>query len=210
LASALRIDAWGSEQTISRSRQTMTFFQENDVNTYQHHISGFFADRDEALATLTALIDRGLPPERVHIYDSDAVPVPAPRADSNAVLKDVLVDGSIGTVVGTGIGALGEVALVAANVSLFIASPLIAPLVMLGWGASIGGLLGAAFGATASAAPISPAKDGWLSTLVRDAISKGQIVLVVDARSAQETVIARDIIRASVGDVKESTAISSA
>ena len=44
-----------------------------------------------------------------------------------------------------------QVALVATNVSLFIASPLLAPLMMLGWGASIGGLLGATVGAVKSA-----------------------------------------------------------
>ena len=45
------------------------------------------------------------------------------NAESNGVLKDVLVDASIGTAVGTGIGALAEVGLVMANVSLFVAAP---------------------------------------------------------------------------------------
>jgi len=58
-----------------------------------------------------------------------------------------LVDAAIGTAVGSGLGVLAEVPLVAANVSLFVASPLLAPLVMLGWGASIGGTVGAIVGA---------------------------------------------------------------
>jgi hypothetical protein len=57
---------------------------------------------------------------------------------SNDVLKDVLVDGTIGAKVAVGIGGLLEVALITANVTLFIASPLLATLLLLGWGASIG------------------------------------------------------------------------
>ena len=41
-------------------------------------------------------------------------------ADDNA-LKDILVDGAVGAVPGTGVGILAEVALVAAGVSLFVA-----------------------------------------------------------------------------------------
>jgi hypothetical protein len=174
------------------------------MDEYRHHVSGFFANRDDARSAFSTLLERGLPRERLQIFETDsAASAPVPKADSNAVLKDVVVDGAIGTAVGTGIGALAEVALVAANVSLFIASPLLAPLVMLGWGASIGGLLGATAGAVTSPAPEAGSKEGWLSALVRDAIASGQIVLVADARTEQETATARDVIQASVGDYKD-------
>ena len=176
------------------------------MNETSHHVSGFFAVCDEARATRTELVLRGLPPAQLRIYETDAGPsAPVPKEDSNAVLPDVLVDGAIGTAVGTGLGALAEVALVAANVTLFIASPLIAPLAMLGWGAAIGGVVGATAGATAS--PPSAARDdkqdSWLSDMVRDAVSQGQIVLVAETRTAQETAIAREVIGASVGEVKD-------
>ncbi|WP_296446155.1 hypothetical protein [Rhodoferax sp. UBA5149] len=174
------------------------------MDEYRHYVSGFFANRDDVEGAAVKLVQRGVPRERLQIFETDsATSAPVPKADSNAVLKDVLVDGTIGTAVGAGLGALAEVALVAANVSLFVASPLLAPLVMLGWGASIGGLLGATAGAVTSPAPDAGTKDGWLSALVRDAIASGQIVLVVQARTEQETVIARDVIQASVGDYKE-------
>lgn len=181
---------------------------------YRHHVSGFFSNRDAAKIAFSKLLEQGLPRERLQIFETDsAASAPAPKADSNAVLKDVLVDGTIGTVVGTGLGALAEVALVAANVSLFIASPLLAPLAMLGWGAGIGGLLGATAGATKSAASSAGTraenKQGWLSELVRAAISSGQIVLVADTRTVQETAIARAVIQASVGDYKEVSNINS-
>ncbi|MDP1610942.1 MAG: hypothetical protein Q8M11_07765 [Sulfuritalea sp.] len=93
---------------------------------------------------------------------------------------------------------LGELALVAANVSLFIASPLIAPLAMLGWGASLGGLVGAAVGAE-SHDGTKTEKKGTFSALIRDAISSGQVVLVAETRTAQETERARQVMRAAVG-----------
>jgi len=177
------------------------------MNEYRHHVSGFFANRDDAQSAFSTLVERGLPRERLQIFETDsASPAPPPKEDSNAVLKDVLMDGAKGAIVGTGIGALAEVALVAANVSLFIASPFIAPLVMLGWGASLGGLIGATAGAASNAAPDAEKKEAWLSVLVRDAIAIGQTVLVVDARTEQETATAREVIRAAVGDYTDISA----
>lgn len=177
------------------------------MNEYRHHVSGFFANRVDADSTLSKLVERGLPRERLQIFATDsASPAPASKEDSNAVLKDVLVDGAKGAAVGIGIGALAEVALVAANVSLLVASPLLAPLMLLGWGASLGGLIGATAGAESSAAPEAEKKEAWLSALVRDAIAIGQTVLVVDARTEQETATAREVIQASVGDYKDISA----
>lgn len=176
------------------------------MDTYRHHISGFYAVRADAETAQVELVEQGLPRDRVQLFDSDVpTAAPVPRDDSNAVLKDVLVDGSIGTAVGAGLGGLTHVALVAANVSLFVASPVLAPLVMLGWGASIGGLLGAAAGAVNSDAPEAPQKEGWLSALIGDAIANDQVVLVVEAHTPEETSIAREVINASVGDHHEAS-----
>ena len=170
------------------------------MKTYQHHVSGFFAHAEEAESALARLAERGLPRERLHLFDAGSnPPAAATRTKSDDALKDMLVDGAIGTAVGTGIGALGELALVAANISLFVASPLVAPLVMLGWGASLGGLIGAAAGALKDPGH----KDGTFSALVRDAISNGQVVLVAQTRTEEETAIARDVIKIAVGAYKD-------
>lgn len=170
------------------------------MNEYIHHVSGFFAHREAAHNALTILVERGLPREQLHIFETDAaVPASAHESESNEVLKDVLVDSAIGTAIGTGIGALGEVALVVANVSLFIASPLLAPIMMLGWGATIGALVGASAGAASGIEH----KDGKFAELIGDAISNGQYVLVVKTRTEQETAIAREVIQQSVGDYND-------
>lgn len=167
---------------------------------YLHHVSGFFSHREEAEGALSRMIERGLSREQLQLFDANSgPPVAKPTGESNEVITNILVDGAVGTVVGTGIGALAQLALVAANVTLFIASPLVAPLVMLGWGASLGALVGAAAGAETGIAH----KDGWLSDLVRDAIASGQVVLVVQARSAEETAIASTVMEEAIGEYKD-------
>ncbi|OIQ76787.1 hypothetical protein GALL_415300 [mine drainage metagenome] len=165
------------------------------MNEYRHHVSGFFALREAADRAYSKIVERGLPRARLYIFENDAPPaVPGPQADSKEVRNEVITDGAIGTAVGVGIGAIGEVALVAANVSLFIASPLLAPLMMMGWGASVGGLIGAATGAR---------NDKDFKALVTDAVASGQIVLVAETRTKEETAIASEVIKTAVGDYND-------
>lgn len=165
------------------------------MNEYRHHVSGFFADREAAERTRSQLIEQGLPAENVEVHSSRPQPEPPAAVRSNEVLKAVIVDGAIGAAVGTGIGVLAQVALIAANVSLFVASPLVAPLALLGWGASLGGFIGAASGAGD--------REGDFSDLVRDAIASGQVVLVAKTRGEEESVTARAVIGAAVGEYDE-------
>ena len=170
------------------------------MDQYCHHASRFFAHREEAEGALPRLVERGLSRDQLQLFDADSGPaVTKPSGQNNEVLTNVLVDGAIGTAVGTGIGALAQLALVAGSVSLFVASPLVAPLVMLGWGASLGAFVGAAAGANAGVEH----KDGWLSDLVRDAIASGQVVLVAQTRTEQETAIAREVVGDAVGEFKD-------
>lgn len=160
------------------------------MDDYPHHVSGFFAHRVDAENARSELTRLGVLPERIQILDSRSGAEP-PSSDSNEVLKDVVVDGAVGAAVGTGVGALTELALVAGSVSLFVASPLVAPLMLLGWGATLGGFLGAAIGAGN--------KDGRFSALIRDAIASGQVVLTAETLSEAQTLAARDVIKAAVG-----------
>jgi len=170
------------------------------MDKYCHHVSGFFAHRAEAEGALSRLVSGGLPRSQLQIFDAESGPaVTEIKGESSEVLTNVLVDDAIGTAVGTGIGALAQLALVAGSVSLFVASPLVAPLVMLGWGASLGAFVGAAAGANTGVEH----KDGWLSDLVRDAIASGQVVLVVQTNTEQETEMAREVIKAAVGEFKD-------
>ena len=172
------------------------------MNDYRHHVSGFFPVRDDAESAVSKMIEKGVPREQLHIFSADTKPTsvsPAEEAKSDNALQDILVDGAIGTAVGTGVGVVGSVALAATSVTLFVASPLIAPLMLIGWGASIGGLIGAAAGATSG----PEKKEGWLADLIKDAIENDQVVLVAVTKSERETEIAYEIIEDLVGKYKD-------
>lgn len=160
-----------------------------------HIVSGIYTTRTEAEAVRRQLLERGVPGEQMSIVDQVPTSGTGPMVADDGALKGMLVDGAIGAAVGTGLGALGEVALVAANVSLFIASPLIAPLAMLGWGASLGALVGAAIG---NETP-TETKDGKFSELVLDAIRSGHVVLIVHTRSSDQATTVRGVVGDSIG-----------
>ena len=75
-----------------------------------------------------------------------------------------------------------------------------------GWGATVGGLIGATVGASDAGTDRAKHKDGWFSQLIRDAISTGHVVLVVETRTEAETAIAREIMEASIGYSKDADA----
>lgn len=163
------------------------------MEQYLHHVTGVFVHQNEAESALARLVERGLPRERLRIFQTHAAsPPPQHQEESDEVLKNVLVDGTIGAAAGTSISA----AIVATNVSLFVASPLVGTLIMLGWGASLGGIVGASAGAIKTR----------LSDLIQDAITSGQVVLVAETRTERETAIAREVIQAAIGDYKDLSA----
>ncbi len=167
------------------------------MENYDHTVSGIYPTFEEAKATLTLLHTQGIASTQLNIIQSDtAATALQQHNDSDNVLNDVIVDGAVGSVVGAGAFGLGHLALVWANISIFVASPLLGPLMMLGWGASIGGLFGAIAGATVI--PEEAEKHKSFTHLVEDAISRGYVVLVTQTKSEPETLLAQNIIRDSV------------
>lgn len=167
------------------------------MNSQGHIVSGVYASRAEAETARRRLIADGFPRRHLKVVESTRAAGNRKIAEDDEVLKDVLVDGVVGAAIGTGLGAVGEVALVAANVTLFVASPLVAPLAMLGWGAALGGIVGASIGADAAE------KKGIFSDFVLDAIRNGHVVLVADTRTAAEKTVACDVIGDSVAAPSE-------
>ena len=161
-------------------------------------MSAVYPTREEAVAVRQHLIDAGIAAGAVEILHDR--PPAVVTEDSDDVLKDMVVDGTIGTAIGTGVGALGTMALWASGVTLFVASPVIAPLAMLGWFAGVGGLVGAAAGAAGTGAPEAgaPRKEGKFSELVMDAIKSGNAVLVASTYDEAEREIAMKVIGESL------------
>ena len=84
----------------------------------------------------------------------------------------------------------GTIAMAAANISLFMASPVVGALAMLGWGAGLGGIVGVATGAKRS--------KGDVADLVKDALASSHVVLVAHTATEEETSYAQQIIGASM------------
>lgn len=174
------------------------------MQLYHHHVSGIFQRRAEALVAYTLLKDKGLPLRRMRIFDSDVnLLTSTSQAKSNEVLKNMIIKGTAGAAVGIGIGAIAQIALVTANITLFIASPLVAPLAMIGWGATVGATAGASIGAIKRNQDSAIEKEGWFSELVLSAIQSGQVVLVVETRSNKETELASEIMKLSVNNFQD-------
>jgi hypothetical protein len=162
------------------------------MEQYLHRVLGIYATRDAAEFAFGRLVQRGIPAENAKILESGCRDVDQDvKADSDDVLKELLREGAIGTAVGTLAAAAGTIALAAANISLFIASPVLGALYLLGWGASLGGFVGALAGSQSS--------KGDVSNLVRDTLASGHVILVVHAATEEQTTQARKIIGESMG-----------
>jgi hypothetical protein len=163
------------------------------MENYLHRVLGLYTVRAEAESVFNQLVQRSIPSENVTILESGRDDGNgAAKADSDDVLKELLREGAIGAAVGTLAGAAGTIALAVANISLFIASPVLGALYLLGWGASLGGFVGAVAG--------SQRNKGDVSDLVRDALASGHVVLVARTVTEKQTTIARHIIGESMSD----------
>ena len=180
--------------------------QETYVGTGSYQVSAIYPNREEAEAVRVSLSEAGIDAGAMRVMHDHASA--CVERSSDEVLKDVVVDGAIGTAVGTGVGAIGTVILWASGATLFLASPVIAPLAMLGWFAGVGGLIGAAAGADTTGAerPGTLRTEGKFSELVMDAIKSGNAILVVRTRDESEKELAKKIIAQSLQGREDSPA----
>ncbi|MHB1332812.1 MAG: DUF1269 domain-containing protein [Sulfuriferula sp.] len=163
------------------------------MHKYLHKVAGIYSSRVAAEKVRSQLIEQGFDLDQMNILISmDTASDAKIEPEGNEVLSEVVKDGVIGTAVGSGVGALGVVAMAAANISLFLASPLLGPLTLIGWGASVGAIAGASVG--------TGVKEGHFSDIVKDALTHGNAVLIVHTTTDAQTKIATDIVSNSVAE----------
>lgn len=161
------------------------------MTTYLHRVVGLYVTRESAESARADLLAQGLDARQLRILQPGAATTGSDAAsDSDDVLKDLLRDGAIGTAVGTVAGAAATIALAAANITLFVASPVLGVLSMLGWGAGLGGLVGATVGSERS--------KGDVPSLIKDALAGGQVALVVHATTEEQTTQVQRIVGQSM------------
>lgn len=119
-------------------------------------------------------IDVAIEPERAETRDT--------------VVKDTVAGGIAGTAAGaglTGAAALGAPA-------LFVSAPVVGPLIVLGYGAMIGGTVGAIRGLKL--------RENMLSGLVKDALKAGCHVIVVHAASEDAQRRVQDVVNTTMAE----------
>lgn len=170
------------------------------MKNHLHRVVGVYETRVVAEWVRGDIVLQGLAPEKVSILEPASAAMgpgagagrPDLTPDSDDVLREMLRDGAIGTAVGTVVGAVGTVALSIANISLFIASPVVGALSMLGWGASLGAVVGAVAGAQNH--------KGAVADLVNDALENDHVVLVAHTDNEQQTRIVKQIVEESMSE----------
>jgi hypothetical protein len=157
-----------------------------------HRISALYADVTAAQQVRARLLDSGFTEDAIEIrqHKEGVADDHTPADSSDEVIKEVLTDSAIGAALGVGIGAIGTVVLITTSVTLFVASPLIAPLALMGNLATVGGLLGGAFGAADKETPFS--------AVVTEALAAGNVMLLVKTHNADENTLAKKIISESL------------
>lgn len=111
---------------------------------------------------------------------------PDPTATRDTVTRDAVTGAAAGTLAGA--AAAGAAAVVAPT--LFVSAPVVGSLIVLGYGAVIGGTAGAIHGLRL--------REGVLAGLVKDALKAGYYVVLVHAADDEAQRRAREIVDETV------------
>lgn len=157
------------------------------MESYLHRVVGLYASRAEADEARDLIVARGLSAIQVRVLTEES-PVPGydAKSDPDDVLTNLPRDGANSTTVATEAGSSASITVASSNLTLFIASPLLDTLHLIGWDARRGGLVSDLVG--------SKRGKRNLAALIKDALSSGLAVLVMNARSEAETALAQRVL----------------
>lgn len=156
---------------------------------YPHKIAAVYPDGTAAQEALQALDDARLDNIEVTSLNQGKAGVShAIEPETEETANRIVLDAVYGTAAGGAAGAVTAGAIAAVLPSLFVSAPVVAPLIVLGYGATIGGTAGAVLG-------LKP-RENMLAGLVKDSLKSGFHVVIVhaanpEARQRAEAVIAR-------------------
>lgn len=154
------------------------------MEKYNHKVAAVFVTEAEALKARDQMLAAGYTTEQVSIVTPAGANADAKiEPEGDEVAKSVVKDAAIGTVIGGAAGAVGTAALAAASVPLLV-SPIIATAFMVGWGASVGGFMGAGVGVGMD--------EDQFAGMIKDAAQNQRWVLVIQTRDEEETKAALD------------------
>jgi hypothetical protein len=163
---------------------------------FTHELAGIYADNDAAQKAYEAFIEAGFDASEVRLITPDQAP-----EDSDAVSQDIepesggtrdqiAKDTAIGTAAGVGAGAVGAGAIGLMAPMLFASAPVVAPLIVMGYGAAVGGMGGAITGLHI--------EKTRLASMVRDALKGGFCIVLVHGRDEAAYRKASEVMESTV------------
>lgn len=170
------------------------------MRQYPHKLAGIFPDTTSLAQAEQLFVEAGFNREQVNRIQSDEALREQERkieSESNGVRNEFIRDISVGTGVGGVGGALGAAGIGLGLPALYVSAPVVAPLMVIGYAATIGGLAGAVHGLHV--------KEDVLTSVTEDALNNGYPVLMVHTSDKRETEKAHDLM-ASTMQVKEISA----
>lgn len=149
-----------------------------------HKVAGIYPDHASARAAVDALQQAGIGEDAIEMVDKDNWQ--SAFTDPQTVTERAKHKFATGIGIGAGLGALGAVALVAAEVAVIAASPVLAMLV----GAGLGAAAGTAYTWVSS----SSVREPVFRDAVCEAVTQGHVVVIVRTTSEADSLHAQDLI----------------
>lgn len=163
---------------------------------FKHELAGIYADREAAEKAREAFLGAGFDADEVRLVspekaseDDDSVSRDI-EPESGGTRDQIVKDTAVGTAAGGGIGAVGAGAIGLMAPALFAAAPVVAPLIVMGYGAAIGGMGGAITGLHI--------EKTRLASIVQDALKGGFFVVLVHSRDKEAYGKAREVMETTV------------
>lgn len=153
-------------------------------------VLGIYENPSMAAAAVSTLNNRGIRDEYISLIVADNVDREGFAVESHSKMAEgVAVGGAGGAALGALVGGLTAVGVVATGgVGLLAAGPIVAAFTGAGVGATAGGLTGGVIGANVPEVEVKA---------VNDALSKGSVVVAVDAHDKERKVAAKEIFDAT-------------
>lgn len=152
-----------------------------------HKVAGIFATLQDIQTARDLLIARGMSPDQIKlVVPEDKMVDKKIEPDGDGVAKEVVKDAVIGSVIGGGVGATGAAAMAVAGITIFAATPVLAPLALLGWGAMVGAFIGGGTGAGI--------QEDQFASMVKDVTNDGKFVLIVHTVTDNEFNLAQSVL----------------
>lgn len=163
------------------------------MRQYAHKLAGIFPDTqtlDESEQLFREAGFTGEQVNRIHAEEPVRDQERKIEAESGGVRNEFIRDISVGTGVGGVAGAIGATGIGLGLPALYVSAPVVAPLMVLGYAATIGGLVGAVHGLHL--------KEDVLTSVVEDALHEGYPVLMIHAADKQQAEKAHELMQSTM------------